>query len=88
MGAGARTAKRGAHRGAHSAPAKGLGRLGFIAKGLLYGVVAVIALDVALGDRNKAQPEEGAIRPSPSSRSGRCCWSCSRSGLPDTCSGG
>ena len=61
MSAGARTAKRGAHRGAHSGPARGLGRLGFIAKGLLYGVVAIIALDVALGDRKKAQPEEGAI---------------------------
>ena len=61
MSAGARTAKRGAHRGAHSGTRRGIDRLGFIAKGLLYGVVAVIALDVTLGDRNKAQPEEGAI---------------------------
>lgn len=62
MSAGARTAKRGARRGAHSGPVKGLGRFGIIAKGAVYAVVALIALDVAFGDRRKAQAEEGAIQ--------------------------
>lgn len=38
-----------------------LGRLGFVAKGLVYAVVALIAIEVARGERRKAEGEEGAI---------------------------
>ena len=38
-----------------------LARFGFVAKGLLWAVVALIAIEVARGDRRKAQGEEGAI---------------------------
>ena len=40
---------------------KRLGRLGFVAKGLLYAIVALIAIELARGERRKAQSEEGAI---------------------------
>lgn len=50
-----------ARRGAHSPWVKRLGRVGFFAKGLLYAVVALIAVEVARGERRKAQAEEGAI---------------------------
>ncbi|MDP9188898.1 MAG: DUF1206 domain-containing protein [Actinomycetota bacterium] len=61
MSGGARKASRGAERAARSSFTKRLGRLGFVAKGLLYAVVALIALEVARGERRKAQGEEGAI---------------------------
>src|SRR5215210_7457652 len=38
-----------------------LARFGFVAKGLLWAVVALIAVEVARGERSKAQAEEGAI---------------------------
>ncbi len=38
-----------------------LARFGFVAKALLWAVVALIAIEVARGDRRKAQGEEGAI---------------------------
>lgn len=38
-----------------------LARFGFVAKGLLWAVVALIAIEVARGDRRKAEGEEGAI---------------------------
>ena len=48
-------------RGAHSPWVKRLGRLGFLAKAVMYAVIALIALEVARGERRKAQDEEGAI---------------------------
>lgn len=38
-----------------------LARFGFLAKGLLWAVIALIAIEVARGDRRKAQGEEGAL---------------------------
>jgi hypothetical protein len=54
-------AKAGASRAARSEWAKRLGRLGFLAKGLVYAVVALIAIEVARGEKKKAKSEEGAI---------------------------
>lgn len=48
-------------RGARSPWIKRLGRAGFLAKGLLYAVIALIAIEVARGERRKAEGEEGAI---------------------------
>jgi hypothetical protein len=51
----------GARRAARSEWTKRLGRLGFLAKGLVYAVVALIAIEVASGEKKKAESEEGAI---------------------------
>ena len=51
----------GARRAARSEWTKRLGRLGFLAKGLVYAVVALIAIEVARGETKKAKSEEGAI---------------------------
>ena len=61
MGASSNKAERGARRAAQSSTARTLGKAGFLAKGLLYLVIALIAIEVARGDRRKAQGEEGAI---------------------------
>lgn len=61
MGASSNKAERGARRAAQSSTARMLGKAGFLAKGLLYLVIALIAIEVARGDRRKAQGEEGAI---------------------------
>ena len=61
MSGGAEKAKRDARRAAHSSFTQALGRLGFLAKALLYAVVALIAFEVARGERGKAKSEEGAI---------------------------
>ena len=51
----------GPHRAAHSEWTRRLARLGFLAKGLLYAVIALIAIGVARGERKKAEDQEGAI---------------------------
>ena len=61
MGASSNKAERGARRAAQSSTARTLGKAGFLAKGLIYLVVALIAIEVARGDRRKTQGEEGAI---------------------------
>lgn len=48
-------------RAARSEWVKRLGRLGFLARALVYAVVALIAIEVARGEKKKAQAEEGAI---------------------------
>lgn len=58
---GAGRARRGARRAAHSEWTERLGRLGFLAKGLVYAVVALIAIEVAQGEKRKPESEEGAI---------------------------
>jgi hypothetical protein len=54
-------ARDGARRAAHSKWTERLGRAGFLAKGLVYAVVALIAIEVARGEKKKAKSEEGAI---------------------------
>ena len=39
-----------------------LGRTGLVAKGVLYGVVAILALQVALGARGEDPDKDGALR--------------------------
>jgi hypothetical protein len=38
------------------------GRAGLVAKGVLYGVIAILAIDVALGSREKSPDKNGALR--------------------------
>jgi hypothetical protein len=58
---GPRRARAGARAAARSEWTKRLGRLGFLAKGLVYAVVALIAIEVARGEKKKTKSEEGAI---------------------------
>lgn len=39
-----------------------LGRLGLVAKGVLYGVVGILAIKVALGGREQSPDRDGALR--------------------------
>lgn len=39
-----------------------LGRLGLVAKGVLYGVVGILAINVALGGREKSPDKNGALQ--------------------------
>jgi len=39
-----------------------LGRLGLVAKGVLYGVVGILAINVALGGREKSPDKSGALQ--------------------------
>ena len=41
---------------------EGLGRAGLVAKGVLYGVIAVLAIKVALGAREEDAGRDGALR--------------------------
>jgi hypothetical protein len=51
-----------ANRGAR-APAVGwLGRLGLVARGVVYAVVGILALKLALGDGGKAASQQGALK--------------------------
>ncbi len=38
-----------------------LGRAGFVAKGVLYGIVAIIAAAVAFGDEKSTADQSGAL---------------------------
>jgi hypothetical protein len=37
------------------------GRLGFVAKGILYGIIGIVAIAVALGDEKKTADQTGAL---------------------------
>ena len=39
-----------------------LSRAGFVARGLIYGIIGVLALDLALGDGGKITNQQGALR--------------------------
>jgi hypothetical protein len=50
------------HRAGKSPWVERFGRAGLVAKGALYGVVAILALDVALGSRKASPDKNGALR--------------------------
>jgi hypothetical protein len=54
-------AKRAAHRAASSPWAEGLARAGLVAKGLTFGLVAILALDVAVSGSGKLQDRPAAL---------------------------
>ena len=55
-------AKRAAHEAASSPWTEGLARAGLAAKGLSFGLVAVLALDVAISGSGKLEDRPGALR--------------------------
>jgi Domain of Unknown Function (DUF1206) len=47
---------------ARSAPFEWLARAGFVARGVIYGIIGILALKLALGAGGKAMNQQGALR--------------------------
>ncbi len=58
----ARKARAGGEQVARSRPFEWLARGGFVARGLIYGIIGVLAVKLALGDGGKATNQQGALR--------------------------
>jgi hypothetical protein len=56
------TARYAAHAAARSEPIGWLGRLGLVAMGVSYGLVAVLAIKLALGEGGKTEDRGGALQ--------------------------
>ena len=56
------TARRTAQRAKHSESVEWLGRAGLLAKGVLYGIVGLLAIQIPLGMGGKATDRQGALR--------------------------
>jgi hypothetical protein len=55
-------AKRGAEGAVRSRGFEWFARSGFVARGLIYGIIGILAVKLALGDGGKATNQEGALR--------------------------
>lgn len=55
-------AKRGGEQLAHAKTLGWLARAGLVARGVVYGIIGVLALKLALGDGGKATDQEGALQ--------------------------
>jgi hypothetical protein len=66
VGAGAQElgdkAKRGGEELAHAKTLGWLARFGLVARGVVYGIIGILALKLALGDGGKATNQEGALQ--------------------------
>ncbi len=82
-------AKQGGHELAHAKTLGWLARAGLVARGVVYGIIGILALKLALGDGGKATDQEGALQTiaQPAVRQD-CCSSWSRSASAGTRSGG
>jgi Domain of Unknown Function (DUF1206) len=56
------TAKRTGRRAAHGDPIEYAGRLGLVAKGVSYGLIGVLALQIPLGQGGQAADRQGVLR--------------------------
>ena len=59
---GAASARRAGNDVVRSAPFEWLARAGFVARGLIYGIIGVLALKLAIGDGGKTTNQQGALR--------------------------
>lgn len=66
-------AKRGAEGVVQSDAFEWFARAGFVARGLIYGIIGVLALKLALGAGGKTTNQKGALERWRISRSGSCC---------------
>ncbi len=57
-----RPAKAQGERVAHSTAFEWLARSGFVARGLVYGIIGVLAFKLALGDGGKTTNQQGALK--------------------------
>jgi hypothetical protein len=55
-------AKRGGEELAHAKTLGWLARAGLVARGVVYGIIGILALKLALGDGGKATDQEGALQ--------------------------
>ena len=55
-------AKRGGKELAHAKTLGRLARAGLVARGVVYGIIGILALKLALGDGGKATDQEGALQ--------------------------
>jgi len=55
-------AKRGGDELAHARTLGWLARAGLVARGVVYGIIGILALKLALGDGGKATNQEGALQ--------------------------
>jgi hypothetical protein len=55
-------AKQGGHELAHAKTLGWLARAGLVARGVVYGIIGVLALKLALGDGGKVTNQEGALQ--------------------------
>jgi len=66
VGMGARDlgdkAKRGGEELAHAKTLGWLARAGLVARGVVYGIIGILALELALGEGGKATDQEGALQ--------------------------
>jgi len=60
-GGGARDSRRAARELTHSTPYEGLARAGLVARGVVFGVIGILALELALGSGGKATNQQGAL---------------------------
>lgn len=58
----ARATRAAGNEVARSAPFEALARAGFVARGLVYGTIGVLALKLALGSGGKTTDQQGALR--------------------------
>jgi hypothetical protein len=61
-GAPAREAERQGERVARSDGFEGLARAGLVARGVVYGIIGILALKLALGDGGQATNQQGALQ--------------------------
>jgi len=57
----------------HSRAFELLSRAGFVARGLIYAIIGILALKLALGHGGKVTNQQGHCTRSRTSRSARCC---------------
>jgi hypothetical protein len=61
-GTPSRSARGTGNAVAHSSQFEWLARAGLVARGVIYGVIAVLAIKLALGDGGKATSQQGALK--------------------------
>ena len=57
-----------------------LARAGFVARGLIYGIIGVLSIKLALGVGGKLTDQQGALRTVAHQPFGKVCWCSSPSG--------
>ena len=56
------TASQAASGFVNSRPFEWLARAGFVARGLVYGIIGILALKLAIGSGGKTTDQQGAMR--------------------------
>ena len=62
VGGPASTARSAGEEVARSAPYEWLARAGFVARGLIYGIIGILAIKLAIGVGGKTTNQQGALR--------------------------